>query len=84
MNGISTPSTKQALNELEAFRIDIIDRIDYTKKQCEKLQIPSKELLRSNMDNDMDIKNKSLDEQKRIIKTYVYKVVVYPEYIEIY
>ena len=34
MNGISTPSTKQALNELEAFRIDIIDRIDYTKKQC--------------------------------------------------
>ncbi len=84
MNGISTPSTKQALNELEALKIDIIDRIDYTKKQCEKLQIPSKELLRSNMGNDMDIKNKSLDEQKRIIKTYVYKFVVYPEYVEIY
>jgi hypothetical protein len=32
----------------------------------------------------MNIKNKSLNDQQRIIKTYIKKVVVYPTYVEIY
>ena len=36
------------------------------------------------LNKDMNIKNKSLEDQQRIIKAYIKKVIVYPEYIEIY
>jgi len=32
---------------------------------------------------DLNIKQKSPDEQKRIIRTYVQKVIVFPEHIDI-
>lgn len=46
--------------------------------------MPPKEFLKDRLKNDINIKEKSPEEQKRIIKTYVQKVLVFPDYIEIY
>lgn len=46
--------------------------------------MPPKEFLKDRLKKDINIKEKSPEEQKRIIKTYVQKVLVFPDYIEIY
>ena len=84
MNGMNTPSMKDAMNQLETEKSDLVDRIEYMHKQQEQANIPTKEMLHDYLAKDMNIKNKGPDDQKRIIKTYVKKVLVYPEYIEIY
>jgi site-specific DNA recombinase len=39
--------------------------------------LPTEEMIRKYLQKDADIKNKSPEEQKRIIQAYVKKVIVY-------
>ncbi|MEA4826985.1 MAG: hypothetical protein VB130_10170 [Clostridium sp.] len=48
-----------------------------------KINTPSIEITNNYLSKDMHIKNKSLEDQKRIIQTYVQKVVVYEDKIDI-
>lgn len=59
-------------------------RIEYCEDSVKVSSVPRKEHIRSYLRKDMDIKNKGPDDQKRIIKTYIQKVTVYPDHIEIY
>jgi site-specific DNA recombinase len=76
-------SIKSKIEALEMEKADIKSRIEYNKIELGKLRIPPKEITMKKLRNDMNIKNKSPEEQKRIIGTYVQKVIIYPDRIKI-
>ena len=82
-NGMFHPSMKQKMDDLEARKTTLIIRIEEAKRQAE-INSPSREFIRSYLEQDSDIKNKSPEDQKRIIQTYVVKVVVYKDRIDTY
>ncbi len=48
-----------------------------------QMHTPTEEMIRCYLQKDANIKNKSPEEQKRIIQAYVKKVIVYKNTIEI-
>jgi site-specific DNA recombinase len=75
---------KRKLELLEMEKADIKNKIEFNKIELGKTVIPPKEFIRNKLRNDMeDIKSKSPEEQKRIIGTYVKKVLVYPDRVRI-
>lgn len=77
-------SIKNKLEQLEMKKSDLTSKIEFHKIELGKIILPPKEFLKVLFKNDINIKEKSPEEQKRIIKTYVQKVLVFPDYIEIY
>ena len=67
----------------EIKKVDILDRIDYLKEQKNLIELPNKEYIYRHFEKDMNIKEKSEDEQKRIIQTYVKKVIVYDDSVDV-
>jgi site-specific DNA recombinase len=84
MNGLFSDAVKEKLEYLELEKRDLLDRLKYLKINNDLANAPSKEKVKEILRMDMNIKNKSLNDQQRIIKTYIKKVVVYPTYVEIY
>jgi site-specific DNA recombinase len=83
IDGLYSPTVKQKLSDMEIQKQDIIDRIDYLENCSCLAKIPSKDYINSIISKDKDIKNKSPEEQKRIIRAYVKKVIVYPDHLDI-
>ncbi len=80
-NGMFHPSMKQKMDELEARKSALVIRIEEAKRQAE-INSPSRNQIYYYLSQDSDIKNKSLEDQKRIIQTYVCRVVVFDNHIE--
>lgn len=76
MDGMYNSSIKKKMDELEMEKQTLIDKITFMEKQKELLKIPTREFLRDMFKHDMDIKNKSTEDKKRIIAKYVKKVIV--------
>lgn len=79
----SIPSMKAKMNELEARKASLTQKLEEAKLQAETYT-PTPEMIRRYLEKDSDIRNKSLEEQKRIIQTYVSKVIVHENKIDIY
>jgi hypothetical protein len=61
----------------------MVNRIAFYE-QCDRLSnAPDKYFIVSIVTKDRGIKNKSPEEQRRIIKTYIKKVVVYPDKVDV-
>ena len=75
------PSMKQKMDELEARKSALAIRIEEAKRQAE-INSPSRDQIYYYLSQDADIKNKSLEDQKRIIQTYVCRIVVFDNHIE--
>ena len=84
MNGLYSDTVKDRINQLELQKSNIKEKIDFLENRVCLTRIPTKDFLLQLISKDMGIKNKSLDDMKRIIKTYVKKVVVYPDHVDIY
>lgn len=80
-NGMFHLSMKEKMDNLEARKTALTLRIVEAKRQAE-INSPSREFIRSYLQQDADIHNKSPEDQKRIIRTYVVKVVVYNDRID--
>lgn len=74
-SGMFHPSMKEKMDSLEERKAIIQNRIKEAELQLE-IHVPSEELIRNYLEKDSDIKNKSLDEQKTVIQTFVSKVIV--------
>lgn len=59
-----------------------MDELEEAKLQAQ-IHTPTEEMIRRYLQKDADIKNKSPEEQKRIIQAYVKKVIVYENTIDI-
>lgn len=81
--GMFQPSMKEKMDELEAKKNSIILSLEEAKRQ-KNITSPSKDLIKAYLQKDADIKSKSLEDQKRIIQTYVQKVIVYNNVIKTY
>jgi site-specific DNA recombinase len=80
--GMFHPSMKEKMDELEARKANLAIKLEEAKLQAQ-IHAPPKEMIRRYLEKDADIKNKSPEEQKRIIQTYVKKVIVYENTIDI-
>lgn len=83
MDGVYSPTIKEKLSTAEIEKQDIINRLGFYE-QCNLISnSPDKEFITSYIAKDRGIKNKSPEEQKRIVKTYIKKVIVYPDHIDV-
>ncbi|HOK68917.1 MAG TPA: recombinase family protein, partial [Bacillota bacterium] len=80
--GMFHPSMKEKMDELEAKKANLTIKLEEAKLQAQT-HAPSEEMIRHYLQKDSDIKNKSPEEQKRIIQAYVKKVIVYEDKIDI-
>lgn len=80
-NGMFHPSMKHKTDELEARKSALVISIEEANRQAE-INCPSRDQIYYYLSQDADIKNKSLEDQKRIIQTYVCRVVVFDNHIE--
>ena len=80
--GMFHPSMKAKMDELEAKKANIAIKLEEAKLQAQ-MHTPTEEMIRKYLLKDADIRNKSPEEQKRIIQTYVKKVIVYENTIDI-
>lgn len=83
MDGVYSPTIKEKLSEAELEKQDLTNRISFYENCNRMSNAPDKAFITNLIDKDRGIKNKSLEEQKRIIKTYVKKVIVYPDHVKV-
>jgi len=76
------PSMKEKMDTLEERKAALKIKLEEAKLQS-NIYAPNEEMIRRYLQKDSDIKNKSPEEQKRIIQTYVKKVIVYENTIDI-
>lgn len=74
-NGLCSSSLKEKLNDLELNKDQLLIRIQEAEYEL-SVNAPSKDMIKNFLEKDTDIKEKSLEEQKKLIQTYVKKVVV--------
>jgi site-specific DNA recombinase len=70
--GMFHPSMKEKMDALEAKKANLAIKLKEAKLQAQT-HIPTEDMIRRYIQKDADIKNKSPEEQKRIIQTYVKK-----------
>ncbi len=80
--GMFHESMKAKMDELEAKKASLTIKLEEAKLQAQT-HSPTPDMIRRYLQKDADIRNKSLEEQKRIIQTYVKKVIVYENKIDI-
>jgi len=79
--GMFHQSMKAKMDELEAKKTNLTIKLEEAKLQAQT-HAPTEDMIRNYLQKDADIKNKSPEEQKRIIQTYVKKVVVYDDKVD--
>ncbi len=82
MKGMFHPSMKEKMDELEAKKVNLTIQLEEAKLQAQ-MHAPTEDMIRKYLQKDADIKNKSPEEQKRIIQAYVKKVIVYDDKVDI-
>ena len=80
--GMFHPSMKEKMDELEAKKTSLTIKLEEAKLQAQT-HAPTKDMILRYLQKDADIKNKSPEEQKCIIQTYIKKVTVYENKIDI-
>lgn len=70
--GMFHPSMKEKMDELEAKKANLMIKLEEAKMQAQT-HTPTEDMIRKYLQKDADIRNKSPEEQKRIIQTYVKK-----------
>jgi len=75
--GMFHQSMKDKMDNLEVEKHKLTIRIEEAKNQMKLNIMPTKDTIRAYFMRDMNLKEKSLEEQKRIIQTYVQKVIVF-------
>lgn len=81
-NGMFHPSMKEKMTVLENKKSEIISIIEETKIK-NAMTLPTKEQIKSYILKDSNLKNKSPEELKKIFQTYVEKIIVHENNIEI-
>ncbi|MGI6562430.1 MAG: recombinase zinc beta ribbon domain-containing protein [Clostridia bacterium] len=81
--GMFHPSMKEKMDELEAKRSALELKIEEAKIQAQA-HAPSEEMIRAYLAKDADIRSRTPEEQKQIIQTYVKKVIVYDDTLDIH
>jgi len=81
--GMFHPSMKEKMDSLETKKAKLVQKLEEAKLQAE-MHAPNEDMIRKYLEKDSDIKNKSPEEQKRIIQTYVQKIIVYENTIDIH
>lgn len=81
-DGMYHPSMKLKMDSLESKKSMLTQKIQEAKLQSE-IHAPNETTIRKYLEKDSDLKNKSPEEQKRIIQAYVRKVIVYENTIDI-
>ena len=76
------PSMKEKMDELETKKASLTIKLEEAKLQAQT-HTPTEDMIRNYLQKDADIKNKSPEEQRRIIQTYVKKVTIYDDKIDI-
>ncbi len=80
--GMFHPSMKEKMDGLEAKKASLNIKLEEARLQAQT-HAPSEEMIRRYLEKDADIRIKSPEEQKRIIQTYVKKITVYENTIDI-
>ena len=80
--GMFHAAMKEKMDELESKKANLTIKLEEAKLQAQT-HTPTEEMIRKYLQKDADIKNKSPEEQKRIIQAYVKKVIVYENTIDI-
>lgn len=80
--GMFHPSMKEKMDELEAKKASLTLKLEEAKLQAQ-MHAPSEEMIRKYLQKDAVIRNKSPEEQKRIIQTYIKKIIVYDDKVDI-
>jgi len=80
--GMFHPSMKEKMDEIEAKKVNLTIKLEEAKLQAQ-MHAPTEDMIRKYLQKDADIKNKSPEEQKRIIQAYVKKVIVYDDKVDI-
>jgi site-specific DNA recombinase len=81
-NGLFHSSFKEKMDTLEAQKETISRRLNEAELQAQ-INSPTVDMIKAYIAKDSDIKNKSPKELQRIIQTYIKKVTVYDDYIDI-
>lgn len=74
-DGFYNPSMKNKMNELESQKSLLSIRLDEAKREL-SLSAPKTDMIRKYLEKDSDIKEKSPEEQRAIIHTYVKKITI--------
>lgn len=83
MDGVYSPTIKERLSTAELEKQDIVNRLAFYE-HCNRISnSPDKNFITDIVSKDRGIKNKSPEEQRRIIRTYIKKVVVYPDKVDV-
>ncbi|WP_082413700.1 recombinase family protein [Thermoanaerobacter thermohydrosulfuricus] len=80
--GMFHPSMKEKMDELETKKANLTIKLEEAKLQAQT-HAPTEDMIRKYLQKDADIRNKSPEEQKRIIQTYVKKIIVYDDKVDI-
>lgn len=81
--GICSSSLKDKLSNLENSKKQLLIRIQEAEYEL-SINTPSKAMIKKYIEKDSDIKEKSLEDQKKLIQTYVKKVIVSEDSIIVY
>ncbi|OHW62206.1 hypothetical protein EUAN_12750 [Andreesenia angusta] len=74
-SGMFHTSMKEKMDSLEQKKSGLSLRLAEAKLQLD-IHLPTEAMIRGYLEKDTDIKNKSLNDQKKIIQTYVNRIIV--------
>ena len=77
-DGLYNPAMKEKLTSLEAKKNTLLIRINEAEREA-TLNSPSEEMIKKYLSKDSDIKEKTPEEQKKVIQNYIKKVTVYDD-----
>ena len=80
--GMFHPSMKEKMDTLEAQKAELERKLTEARIQAE-LNAPSEEAIIQYLSKEGSIKEKSPEDQKRIIQAYVQKVIVHQDYVDV-
>ncbi len=80
--GMFHPSMKDKMDQLESKKTELTIMLNEAKMQ-KQINSPTKEMITGYFMKDINIKEKSLEDQKQIIQAYVTRVIVYENNIDI-
>lgn len=83
-DGLYNPSMKATMDKLEQEKADVLIMISETQSKIKTTSL-DKAMVVAYLEKDIEaLKNKNPDDIKKIIQTYVEKVVIYEEHVEVF
>jgi len=82
-NGMFHSSMKDRMDFLESEKNDLVVRIAEAENQLKMVKLPTKKVVKALLMEHVDIKNKSLNHQRKVIQTFIKKATIYEDRLEI-